>query len=110
MIFWANPIRNGIRHKFDTIFAKTTVVIATLFVLFYQKNEFIDKITYLISFFMMHAIFTLSSSCSRLKWCSLNHIITHVFFHIIIVITLFEHHVLHGQHLFLHAPSLKNRL
>jgi hypothetical protein len=91
IIFWMNPVRNGIRHKFDSVFAKLSICTFTGYALFYKDNTIIDKLIYLLGFFMTISMFMLSHSCSRLKWCSQNHIITHFWFHLIIFIMLFEY-------------------
>lgn len=88
ILFWARPIKNSTLHKFDCVFAKISICISSLLFLLYINNSYSDKLIYLICFFMMSAIFSLSSSCSRRAWCSTNHIINHVIFHCIIVITL----------------------
>jgi hypothetical protein len=90
IIFWMNPVRNGIRHKFDGVFAKLSILLFTIYVLLYKKNTTLDKMIYLLGLFMTLTIFMLSNSCSRMKWCSHNHIITHFSFHFIIIIMLFE--------------------
>lgn len=89
-VFWMNPVRNGIRHKFDRVFAKVAITLFTIYALVYKNNTNLDKIIYLLGFFMTLSMFMLSNSCSRLKWCSQNHIITHISFHFIIIIMLFE--------------------
>lgn len=88
MLFWARPIKNGTVHKFDSVFAKISICVSSLIVLLYINNSYCDNLIYLICFFMMNTFFSLSSSFSRRAWCCTNHIITHVIFHIIIIITL----------------------
>jgi len=92
ILFWARPTKNCTIHKFDSVFAKVSICISSLLFLLYMNNSYLDKLLYLICFFVMNTFFTLSSSCSRRKWCSTNHIINHVTFHLIIMITL--HHFL----------------
>jgi Ca2+/Na+ antiporter len=88
ILFWAKPIKNGTLHKFDGIFAKVSICIASLLILLYMNTSYCDKLIYLICFFMMSTIFSLSNSCSRRAWCSTNHIINHFIFHLIILFTL----------------------
>jgi hypothetical protein len=90
-IFWMNPVRNGIRHKFDSVFAKVSMTLFTFYTFFYKNKNGLDNMIYLLGFFMTLSMFMLSNSCSRLKWCSQNHIITHFSFHLIIFIMLFEY-------------------
>lgn len=90
IIFWEAPVRNGIRHKFDSIFAKLSITLTSLYILFYKQNSILDKMLFSLGLFMMISFFILSNSCSRLKWCSRNHVITHAFFHLIIFVTLCE--------------------
>lgn len=92
ILFWARPIRNGTFHKFDSVFAKISICASSLLFLLYINNSYCDTLIYLLCFFMMTTFFSLSSSCSRRNWCSTNHIINHVIFHNIIMITL--HHFL----------------
>ena len=92
ILFWARPIKNGTFHKFDCIFAKISICVSSMLILLYMNTSYCDKLIYLLCFFMMHAVFSLSSSCSKRNWCSTNHIINHVIFHLIIMITL--HHFL----------------
>jgi Ca2+/Na+ antiporter len=90
VIFWMNPVRNGTRHKFDSVFSKLSIFLFSLYVLFYKQNEWLDKIVYVLTLSIVITLFSLSSSCSRKKWCSQNHIIVHIFFHTIIILTLYE--------------------
>lgn len=90
IIFWEAPVRNGIRHKFDSIFAKLSITLTSLYILFYKQNSILDKMLFSLGLFMMISFFILSNSCSRLKWCSRNHVIVHAFFHLIIFVTLCE--------------------
>jgi len=88
VIFWMNPLRNGTRHKFDSAFSKLSMFLFSVYVLFYKQNEWSDKIVYTLALSMCITLFCLSSSYSRQKWCSPNHVIIHAFFHTIIILTL----------------------
>uniref|UniRef100_A0A6C0B467 Uncharacterized protein n=1 Tax=viral metagenome TaxID=1070528 RepID=A0A6C0B467_9ZZZZ len=88
ILFWARPIKNNTFHKFDCVFAKISICVSSMLFLLYKSNSYCDTLVYLLCFFMMTSFFSLSNSCSRRAWCSTNHIINHVIFHNIIMLTL----------------------
>jgi len=91
IVFWLKPIQNGTAHKFDGFFAKLSVFVFSAYICFYKYHDYLDILTFLLCFMMMTNSFILSNSCSKYKWCSLNHVINHFFFHVIIIITSFEY-------------------
>jgi hypothetical protein len=90
VLFWSNPVKNSIRHKLDGFFAKLSIIACFLFVFLYQKNNTLDKLSFLLSLMMIITIFILSNTCSKNTWVSPNHILCHVIFHIIVILSLSE--------------------
>jgi len=111
MLFWLNPLRNGTRHKFDSVFSKLSTLLFSLYLLFYKESDQLDKTIYILALTMSITLFNLSSSCSNHKWCSHNHVLVHAFFHIIIILTLAEYlRPPNEETIFYLAVSLAHRL
>jgi len=90
VLFWSNPIRDCIRHKIDGFLAKLAIITGCLYIFLYQKNDYVDKLAFLLSLVMIINLSILSNCFSRKRWGSRNHIVCHLFFHIIIILTLTE--------------------
>jgi hypothetical protein len=90
ILFWSNPIRGSIRHKFDGFFAKLSIIVTCLFVMLYQNNDYLDKLAFMLALMMIFNLSILSNCFSRNRWISRNHIVCHIFFHIIIIVSLTE--------------------
>lgn len=83
-LFWMQPIRHNQIHFYDGIFAKISVVLFTIYILFVKKMENIYTLLFFFFLFIALYMFYCSSIHSCQEWCSDTHIIYHLIFHIFI--------------------------
>jgi hypothetical protein len=82
-IFWFNPERFSISHKIDGFIAKVTLWMFLIYTIFYKNLENSAKIFYIFAFGMLCVTFYYSNLNSSLDWCCDEHVLYHMFFHLI---------------------------
>jgi len=80
MLFWLNPVNGSLIHKIDGRMAKTLGILAIIYVLHWKQIEFPIFAFGIFGVIVFAALSHISSSQS---WCSINHVLYHLFFHFI---------------------------
>jgi hypothetical protein len=81
-LFWNNPIEGSIVHKIDGYAAKIIIIYFLIYTLFFKQLQ--KYILYSYIFFILFAFmfFYKSDNCSKIKWCSEDHLYNHCISHI----------------------------
>lgn len=82
-LFWINPVRNNIYHKIDRSMVRITFFYNVFYIFFIKSTSTLFRLQFLYNIFLFMIFFYISNYYSSKKWCSRNHIISHVIFHII---------------------------
>jgi len=80
ILFWRKPIKHSVMHKFDALFARISLLSFTEYILFTKKLSIIKSYFMLFSIGMV--LFYGSNKESSINWCSKNHILYHMCFHL----------------------------
>jgi hypothetical protein len=80
ILFWSNPLDGSLIHKIDGRLAKTLGIFAIIYVLYWKKLEVVE---FAFGMFGVIVFAVLSHISSSKSWCSINHVIYHLFFHFI---------------------------
>ena len=80
VLFWWNPVDGSIIHRIDGRLARTTAIMAIIYLLFYKKFELPIFVYGLFGTFIFAY---LSNYHSSREWCSNDHIASHCMFHLI---------------------------
>jgi hypothetical protein len=81
-LFWYNPLRGSLIHKMDTIVAKLTAFLITIYILFYKKTSgYILFLYLLLGIFTTYAVYK-SHYYSTKEWCCDDHLFNHSLIHI----------------------------
>jgi hypothetical protein len=86
ILFWRNPIKHSIMHKVDAFFSRFSLVFFTIYIVFAKKLSFIA--CYFILFSIGMGLFYGSNKESCKHWCSKNHILYHMCFHLFICLAV----------------------
>jgi len=81
--FWVNPERFSISHKIDGFVAKLTIGLFIIYTIFYKKLGNTAKISYIFVIGMLGLMFYHSNLNSSLDWCCDQHVLHHIFLHLI---------------------------
>jgi hypothetical protein len=84
--WWREPIQHSDIHFYDGLFAKISVFIFTIYILFIKETEFDIKLLFTILLFISFYFFYYSNYYSSREWCCQEHIQYHSIFHFIISI------------------------
>ena len=84
LLFWSNPVKKGLIHKIDAFFARASIIWFIIYIIFFKKISIIYKAIFLILFLIGMLMFYYSSKESSKSWCSKNHSMCHMFFHLFI--------------------------
>jgi len=84
VLFWSNPIKNGLIHKIDAFFARVSVFCFIAYVVFLKKISIFHKTLFFILLFIGLLFFYYGSKESYKSFCFKNHSICHMFFHLFI--------------------------
>lgn len=82
-LFWINPIKFGLFHKIDGIIVKINFLFHINYLFFIKLFVVKDKIKLYITFLIFFILMYFSNYYSLQLWCSQNHILFHVFTHLI---------------------------
>lgn len=87
--FWMNPIQKSFLHTVDSFFAKLSLLVFTVYMMFIKGATSRDRFLYVLvlSFTVIMAFF--SNIFSRSEWTCTEHILCHFVFHIFSNIGLF---------------------
>jgi hypothetical protein len=79
--FWQNPIQNTFTHKIDAVIARICIFSFIIYTIIFkiQSIEMAFVYAMLLGFICLSA--WNSNNYSRISWCSLDHIQSHVFLH-----------------------------
>ena len=80
ILFWKNPIKHSVMHKVDALSARISLLSFTIYIVF-AKHIFLIS-SYFILFFIGMGLFYGSNKESSKHWCSKNHILYHMCFHL----------------------------
>jgi hypothetical protein len=85
--FWLRePIKKSDIHFYDGIFAKISVFIFTIYILFVKETIFYIKLLFIILLIISFYFFYYSNYYSSIEWCCQEHIQYHSVFHFFISI------------------------
>jgi len=87
-LFWLKGQQYSLEHKVDGFFAKLSFILFLSYILFIKPGSTFRKLLSLCLIVVALFLFFLSNSFSK-EWCSKKHIVTHVLFHITILIGMF---------------------
>lgn len=82
ILFWSNPIKNGLIHKIDAFFARVSLISFILYILFIKENTFFCSVNFFILFLLGIIMFLNGDKESSQDWCSKNHTNYHMCFHL----------------------------
>ena len=80
ILFWRNPIKHSVMHKMDALSARISLLSFTVYIVF-TKHIFLIS-SYFILFSIGMGLFYGSNKESSINWCSKNHILYHMCFHL----------------------------
>ena len=81
LLFWSNPIKQGLIHKIDAFFARVSLICFILYIIFLKNTTNSCKTIFLIISSIGIAMFLYGDKESSKDWCSKNHTNCHMFFH-----------------------------
>ena len=81
-MFWNDPVRDSIVHKFDSVTTKTTIVCFVVYTATQKLTTAVLAFSYMASLFTMFYFFYLSHCYSSNEWCCDQHIYSHGLAHI----------------------------
>jgi hypothetical protein len=82
LLFWSNPVKNGLIHIIDAFFARFSVICFLIYIVFLKKNSSLDKIIFYSLFLIGLFMFLCGGKESSKNWCSKSHINYHMCFHL----------------------------
>ena len=77
-LFWIRPNPYSLIHYLDSFFSRLSIIIFTVYIIFYKSLCVSAKIFYLIILIFCLFNFTKSNKNSKKKWCSNEHIFYHI--------------------------------
>ena len=86
ILFWKNPIKHSVMHKLDALFARISLLGITGYIVFTKNNSSIALFFILFSIGM--GLFYGSNKESCKHWCSTNHTLYHMCFHVFICLAV----------------------
>jgi len=86
ILFWSNPIKHCLMHKIDALFARISLVSFTVYICFTKNNLTIALFFILFSIGM--GLFYGSNKESYNHWCSKNHTLYHMCFHLFMCLSV----------------------
>jgi hypothetical protein len=86
ILFWSHPINGCCIHYYDAIFARISLLLFSIYILFVKNTTIKIRILYTLVLSISLFFIYLSNTFSKEKWCSINHILCHFLFHIFISI------------------------
>jgi hypothetical protein len=89
ILFWSYPIVNTTLYFIDIRMAKLSVVIFSLYTVFYKTCSLWYKGSFLLCLFGSSIFFFKSRNYGLREWCCNEHIFNHLFFHIFISLGCF---------------------
>lgn len=81
-LFWINPIKDSLIHKWDAIIAKIVIAYFILYTILYQLTDWFSAILYGFVLICMAVFFFLSNYYSSKEWCCEKHLEYHGLLHI----------------------------
>jgi hypothetical protein len=82
LLFWYNGKRNSGFHIVDGIFAKISLIVFIIYVLFFKNFPYYMIVLFLIVLALLIYFICCSNYYSAIKWCSEEHIFHHAMFHV----------------------------
>lgn len=81
LLFWYNGNKHSGFHIVDGIFAKTSLIVFIVYVLFFKNIPNYMIFLFLILLSLVIYFIYYSNYCSTIQWCSESHIFHHAMFH-----------------------------
>lgn len=81
VLFWYNGNKHSGFHLVDGIFAKISLIVFIVYVLFFKKIPYYMIFLFLILLSLVIYFIYYSNYCSTIQWCSESHIFHHAMFH-----------------------------
>ena len=82
-LFWYNPVKNSIIHRFDALIAKIIIAGFILYTLLYTLRTINQVISYIALMGTIGITAFVGDRQSSKKWCSVGHIYSHALLHIL---------------------------
>jgi hypothetical protein len=80
--FWMNPVKGSWIHWIDAIFAKISMLMFTIYIMFMKPIGSRRKFAYTIALSFVAVMAFFSNVYSRLEWTCHEHIMNHFVFHV----------------------------
>ena len=84
ILFWSNPIKQGLIHKIDAFFARISLICFLLYIIFLKEICILYQVLCFILFFMGLFMFLNGHKESCKNWCSKSHTNYHMCFHLFV--------------------------
>lgn len=84
ILFWSNPVKQGLIHKIDAVFARISLICFLLYIIFLQEICILYQALSFILFFTGIFMFSNGDKESSKNWCSKSHINYHMCFHLFV--------------------------
>jgi hypothetical protein len=81
VLFWYNGKKNSGFHHVDGLFAKTSLIVFIVYVLFFKKIPYYMMLLFLLLLSNVLYFLYYSNYYSAIRWCSEQHIFHHAMFH-----------------------------
>jgi len=82
LLFWYNGKKNSGFHVVDGVFAKISLIVFIIYVLFFKKIPYYMIFLFLVLLTYVIYFLYCSNYYSTIKWCSEQHIFHHAMFHV----------------------------
>jgi hypothetical protein len=82
VMFWMNPVKLSWTHWVDAVFAKMSLLMFTIYVMFMKPIGTRRKFAFTIALSFVAIMAFFSNVYSRLDWVSCDHIMSHFAFHV----------------------------
>lgn len=87
LLFWSNPIKNGLIHTIDAFFARVSLICFIIYFVFLKENTTLQKMNCFILLLMGIIMFLYGNNESCKNWCSKNHTNCHMCFHLFVYLS-----------------------
>ena len=82
VMFWMNPVKGSWIHWIDAVFAKISMLMFTIYIMFMKPIGSRRKFAYTIALAFVAVMAFFSNVYSRLEWVCRDHVMSHFAFHV----------------------------
>ena len=82
VMFWMNPVKGSWIHWIDAVFAKISMLMFTIYIMFMKPIGSRRKFAYTIALSFVAVMAFFSNVYSRLEWVCRDHVMSHFMFHV----------------------------